>query len=168
MKRKSITLINSLLLSICILFLAAVNAIGDEYDILKEMKSVKAVFDVRAGNPISVAVLLNLIHQTFKDSSIRQVTEEPKFVLVFIGPSVKLISTQTEGFSVEETEAIGQIASIILDMAKDGIELEICLAAADMFGVDPATVLPEIRRVRNGVISLIGYQAQGYSLVPIY
>ncbi len=168
MKRKSTALSSGVALSIFMIVIAGVNAVGAEHGSLRDVTSVKAIFDVRAGNPTSVAVLLGLIHQTFNDSSIRQVTEEPEFVIVFIGPAVKLISTQTEGFSAEERDAIGQIAKTISEMAEDGIELEICLAAADMFGVDPATVLPEIKRVPNGVISLIGYQAQGYSLVPIY
>jgi hypothetical protein len=37
-----------------------------------------------------------------------------------------------------------------------------------MFKVDPATILPEIKHEENGVISLIGYQAKGFSLVPVY
>ena len=53
-------------------------------------------------------------------------------------------------------------------MSKDGVKLEICLFAAEVFGVDPASVLPEIKRVGNGWISLIGYQSKGYALVPAY
>jgi hypothetical protein len=53
-------------------------------------------------------------------------------------------------------------------MSKAGIKMEICLAAANVLGVDPASILPEIKRVGNGRISLIGYQANGYSLVPVY
>jgi uncharacterized protein len=33
--------------------------------------------------------------------------------------------------------------------------------------VDPATILPEVDPVGNGFISVVGYQAQGYSLVTI-
>jgi len=34
-------------------------------------------------------------------------------------------------------------------MSKEGIHLEICLVAARIFKVDPATVLPEIKRVEK-------------------
>jgi intracellular sulfur oxidation DsrE/DsrF family protein len=166
MKRESI--ISSMILSVCFLLLAVVNVSAEEYEVLKGMKSVRAVFDVRAGKPKSAATQLNLIHQMFKDNRIRKVTEKPEFVLVFIGPSVKLISTQTEGFSTEEKEILGKIANSISEMAKDGIKLEICLFAAKVFNVDPASLLPEIKHVGNGWISLIGYQAKGYSLVPAY
>ncbi len=168
MKRESITISSSLILSICLLLLAVVNVSAEEYEVLKGMKSVRAVFDIRVGKPKSAAMQLNLIHQMFKDNRIRKVTEKPEFVLVFIGPSVKLISTQTEGFSPEEKEILGKIANTISEMAKDGIKLEICLFAANVLGVDPASILPEIKHVANGWISLIGYQAKGYSLVPAY
>jgi intracellular sulfur oxidation DsrE/DsrF family protein len=87
---------------------------------------------------------------------------------VFIGPSVKLISKNREGFSPEDQKSLDEIANTISAMSKDGINLEICLVAAKVFNVDPASVLPEIKRVGNGWISMIGYQAQGYSLVPVY
>ena len=53
-------------------------------------------------------------------------------------------------------------------MSKAGIKLEICLIAARVLGVDPASILPEIKKVPNGYISVIGYQAHGYSLVHVY
>jgi intracellular sulfur oxidation DsrE/DsrF family protein len=52
-------------------------------------------------------------------------------------------------------------------LKKDGVKLEICLYAAKVMGVDPETIMPEIDRVGNGFISVIGYQAQGYSVVRI-
>jgi intracellular sulfur oxidation DsrE/DsrF family protein len=87
---------------------------------------------------------------------------------VFIGPSVKLISKNREGLSPEDQNALDEIADKISAMSKDGIKFEICLVAAKAFNVDPSSVLPEIKRVGNGFISLIGYQAQGFSLVPVY
>ena len=39
--------------------------------------------------------------------------------------------------------------------------------AVKVMGVDPETILPEVDRVGNGFISIVGYQAQGYSVVTI-
>jgi intracellular sulfur oxidation DsrE/DsrF family protein len=89
-------------------------------------------------------------------------------VVVFIGPSVKLISKNREGFSPEDLKSLDEIANTISAMAKDGINFEMCLVAAKFFNVDPASVSPEIKGVGNGWIPIIGYQAQGYSLVPVY
>jgi intracellular sulfur oxidation DsrE/DsrF family protein len=63
---------------------------------------------------------------------------------------------------------LDEIAGTISEMSKDGIKLEICLVAASLLGVDPASVLPDIKHVDNGFISLIGWQTNGYSLVPVY
>ncbi len=108
------------------------------------------------------------MHQTYKDKDLMAIDKKPAFVVVFIGPSVKLISKNREGFSPEDQAALAEIAATISEMSKDGIKLEMCLVAAKVFGVDPATVLPEIKAVPNGWISEIGYQARGYSLVPAY
>jgi intracellular sulfur oxidation DsrE/DsrF family protein len=85
-----------------------------------------------------------------------------------MGPSVKLISKNKEGFSAEEQKGLDEIATTISKMSKDGMKLEICLFAAKVFGVDSASVLPGIKHVPNGWVSLIGYEAKGYSLVPVY
>ncbi|HVO65176.1 MAG TPA: DsrE family protein [Syntrophales bacterium] len=168
MKSESRTIIFCLFLSTCLIFVSVAQGFGQEYEALKGLKSVKAVFDVRISNPKSAALSLKLVHDTYKDKNIIAVTKKPAFVVIFIGPSVKLISKNKEGFSPEEQKVLDQIASIISEMSKDGIKLEICLFAAKVFNVDPASVLPGIKHVPNGWVSLIGYEAKGYSLVPAY
>jgi len=139
-----------------------------EYDALKGVKSIKAVFDVRTGKSESAVGLLQLIHNTFKDKSIRIVTEKPDFVIVFIGPAVRLVSNDRDSFSSEEQKTLDALADTIKAMSKEGIKFEICMVAAKVFGVKASSILPEIKQVHNGWISLIGYQAKGYSLVPVY
>ena len=56
----------------------------------------------------------------------------------------------------------------LAEMNRDGIRLEVCLFAADVHDVDPATIPGYIHRVDNGWISTLGYQAQGYSLVAVF
>jgi intracellular sulfur oxidation DsrE/DsrF family protein len=168
MERESKAMMISLLVSICLLLVAVTNGFGEEYEVLKGLKSVNAVFDVRAGNPKGAALTLKVIHQTYQDKNITAITKNPSFTVVFIGPSVKLISKSREGFSSEEQKVLDEIASTISQMSKEGIKFEICLIAAQVLGVDPASVLPEIKHVGNGFISLIGYQAKGYALVPAY
>jgi intracellular sulfur oxidation DsrE/DsrF family protein len=164
MKRKIITLLN---LFIAISLLCAVSTVSaEEYKAMKGIKSAKAVFDQRGSNPKSVALHLKVIHQTYKELAVMK--KNPVFVVVFIGPSVKLISKNREGFPPEDQKSLDEIANTISSMSKDGINLEICLVAAKLLNVDPVSVLPEIKRVENGWISMIGYQAQGYSLVPVY
>lgn len=164
MKRNTITLLN-LFIAISLLF-AVPTVYGEEYEGLKDIKSAKAIFDERESNPKTAAMHLKLIHQTYKEFA--KMKKDPVFVVVFIGPSVKLISKNREGFSPEDQKSIDEIANTISAMSKDGIKSEICLVAAKVFNVDPASVLPEIKRVGNGWISMTVYQTQGYSLVPVY
>jgi intracellular sulfur oxidation DsrE/DsrF family protein len=158
----------SLFFSICLSYVVVANGFCEEYEALKGLKSIKAVFDVRINNPKSAALNLKLVHDTYKDNKIMAVAKKPAFVVIFIGPSVRLISKKKEGFSPEEQKALDEIAATISEMSKDGIKLEICLFATKVFNVDPASVLPGIKHVPNGWVSLIGYEAKGYSLVPAY
>lgn len=158
----------SLFFAVCVLFVAITPVSGEEYPALEGVQSIKAVFDFRVGNPEIAVSHLKLIHQTAQDKSILAVTENPDVVVVFIGPAVKLISTNREDFTSEDQKFLDEIATTISEMSEDGIRLEICLVAAQSFDVDPASILPEIMHVPNGWISLIGYQANGYSLIASY
>ena len=154
-------------LFIAISLLYAVSGISaEEYASMKGVESVKVVFDERESSPQTAVVHLNLLHQTFRD--LQAMNKNPVFVVIFSGPSVKLISKNREGFRPEDQKSLDEVANKLSEMSKDGITLEMCLVAAKVFGVAPASVLPEIKRVGNGWISMIGYQAQGYALVPVY
>ncbi len=167
MKKKS-AIFAGMFIILCALFLAGNSVSAAEYDSLQGLKSFKAVVDVRSGKPKSLAMQLGLLHQMYKDKSVRSLAHNPDFVLVFIGPAVKLVSTKTEGLSAEDRESGAKIAETISAMAQDGIKLEICLFAVDALGVDRSSILPEIKQVANGWISLVGYQHSGYGLVPVY
>jgi len=155
------------LIAACLFFASFAAVSATENEALSGVGSAKAVFDVRIGNPQSAAMHLKLMHQTYKDLAAAK--KKPVFRIVFLGPSVKLISKNRTGFTTpEDNKALDEIAEAVSAMSKDGIRFEICLVAAKVFNVDPATVLPEIKHVENGWISLIGYQAKNFSLVPAY
>ena len=164
MKRKGMALLN---LFVAVLLLGSVStASGEEYEGITCVKTARIVFDEREGNPKAAALHLKVVYQAYKD--LAAMKKDPAAVIVFSGPSVKLISKKKEGFSPEDQKSIDEIADTISSMSKDGIKSEFCLIAAKYFEVDPATVLPEIKKVGNGWISLTVYQALGYSLVPVY
>ena len=166
--RKVLSFYAVLFIVLAVILSAARQASAAGYDMLQGLESFNAVVDMRSGKPKSLALQLGLIHQMYNDASVRKVTEQPDFAIIFIGPSVKLVTTKTEGFAGEDKEAINKIADTIKAMAKDGIKFEICLFAVDLLGVDRASILSEIKQVENGWISLVGYQHKGYGLVPVY
>lgn len=152
---------------ICLLVINAGNAFGEDYGAMKGLKSVKGVFDFELGNPQSALVHLQVIDMTYNDKAMQKMGKKPNVAVVFIGPSVKLVSTDKSGFSPEDQKVIDEIAATISRMAKEGIKFEICLIAVKFMGVDPAKILPEIKQVGNGWISLIAYQSRGYGLVTV-
>ncbi|MFO8084423.1 MAG: sulfur reduction protein DsrE [Desulfobacterales bacterium] len=160
--------LSSILLSACILLTSATMGMAGDYKALKDVQSVKTVFDFRDGNPEYALVHIKLLHDTYKDKAIRDVTDKPDFVVVFMAGSVKLLSNNRESFSPEEIKFLEEMDNVIKAMAIDGIHMEICAFAANFFTVDLETVSPLISRVDNGWISSIGYQAKGYTLVPVY
>ena len=167
MKKSAKITIMSVFLTVCLITVTAGDICSEEYSALKGLKSVKAVFDFELGNPQSALIHLQAIHQTFKDKNIWMGKKKPDIAVVFIGPSVKLVSKNRGDFSADDQKILNEFASTISAMAKDGIKFEICLIAAKVFGVEPSSILPEIKQVGNGWISLIGYETRGYALVPV-
>lgn len=165
--KKSVNITILSILAVCLLVVTAGNVFSEEYRTLKGMKSVKAVFDFERGNPQGAVRGLQVIRQTYKDKNIRSITKKPDIVVIFIGPSVKLTSKKKEGFSAEDQKSLDEFASTISEMSKEGIKFEICLIAVQAFGVEPSSILPEIKQVGNGWISLIGLQAKGYAIIPV-
>lgn len=141
---------------------------AQDYPALQGVESVKAVFDIRSGDPKNVVEHLLLVSETFKDDALRSADREPEFAVVFMDKSVMLLSQNREGFSPKEQEMLKQADQLMSAMTEDGVTLEVCLVALDYYGVDADTVADNIGRVPNGWISSIGYQARGYSLVPVY
>jgi intracellular sulfur oxidation DsrE/DsrF family protein len=133
----------------------------------RDFKLVKTVIDFKTGNPRLALVYLNLIGDTFKNRDIQAVTAHPDFVVNFGGESVRLLAKDTKGYSPEENQTIGKIRHKVSELSKEGIRFEYCTYAATLLGVEPAAV-PGISIVDNGWVSLIGYQASGYSLIPAY
>jgi intracellular sulfur oxidation DsrE/DsrF family protein len=167
MKKRLGRVMAGLLLPICLILMVPATGSAGEYASVKGHRSIKAVFDFELGNPQSALLHLNVIRKTFKDKTMWVASKKPEIVVVFIGPSVKLVSTNRDAFSQEDRKILDEYASVMSEMTKDGIKFEICLIAVKAAGVDPTSILPAITQVGNGWISLIRYQAAGYSLVPV-
>jgi intracellular sulfur oxidation DsrE/DsrF family protein len=147
--------------------LIAAPASSGEYAALEGVKQVKAVFDVSLGSPQVANIVFWAVKNVHEDKNVRVLSKPPQVAVVFHGPSVKLISTNHKDFNDSDKEALGEFANMIRQMKKDGVKLEVCLYALKVLGIDPATIIPEVDKVGNGFISVVGYQAQGYSVVTI-
>lgn len=134
---------------------------------LGDLKQAKGVFLIDIGDPNKLNFYLEVIQGTYR--GLKRQGVEPDFVLVYIGPSVKYLTS--EPTQEAEAEAGGVLLNIednVERLAALGVRQEICAVATRVFGVDNSTVLPGLSLVGDGFISLIGYQAQGYHLVPVF
>lgn len=143
---------------IALMLFPAADALSQEpgYAAMEGVRSVQTVFDFRVGDPEVALAHLDLIHSMRNDPGMNRGGRQPEIVVVFIGPSVNLVSTD---------ETTGAIAQKIAAMDADGVRFEICMTAAHAHDVSAESILPQIVHVENGWISLIGYQHRGYSMI---
>ncbi len=145
---------------------AAENVINDSAS-LGKLKVGKGVFLVDIGDAKKLNFYLEVIQGSYKGMKAQGV--EPDFIVVYIGPSVKYLSNETSNETEEEAgDILLEIESNVEALAELGIKQEVCAVATRVFGIDNKTVFPDLTLVGDGFISLIGYQAQGYHLVPVF
>jgi len=159
------------LMVICFLTMAAVSSsFGKKIDdsvALNGIKEAKSVFLIDFTDVKTTAFYLKIIQGTHKGFVNQGV--KSKMVLVFIGKTVKFLSTkQDEAFEMENEESLKSIQNSIKELAKLGIRMEVCAVATDVFKVDNSAIPSQMDVIADGFISLIGWQTQGYKLVPIF
>ena len=164
MKQLFIRLTTFLLLTFSGLATAA--PINDSHA-LRGIKEGKGVFLIDFTDPRKTAFYLDIIKSTHA-GMVRQGVK-PNFVIVYIGPTVKFLTTKPDDeLALEHDESLKAIARHAKDLKDLGVRHEVCAVATQVFKVDNATVLPSMHLVGDGFISLIGWQTQGYKLIPLF
>jgi intracellular sulfur oxidation DsrE/DsrF family protein len=134
---------------------------------LNGIKEAKGVFLIDFTDVRTTAFYLKIIEGTHK-GFIKQGVK-PDLVLVFIGKTVKYLSTeQDEAFELENEDHLMSIQNSIQNLSEAGVRLEVCAVATKVFNIDNKNIPKEMNIVADGFISLIGWQTQGYKLVPIF
>ena len=134
---------------------------------LNGIKKAKSVFLIDFTEVKKTAFYLDIIEGTHKGLVKQGV--KPEMVLVFIGKTVKFLSTkQDEAFEMANEKYLNSIQDSIKTLSKLNVRMEVCAVATDVFNVDNNTIPKEMDVMADGFISLIGWQTQGYKLVPIF
>jgi hypothetical protein len=138
---------------------------ADDKAALKDLNEVKVGFDLKEGDGKLLLNRLDIIEET-RQSLIQQ-SVKPHFIIAFRGPATKLVQTDPALIKPQDREMAAKIAAKIKQMsASSGIEgFEQSAVAAREQGTNVEMVLPEIRIVGNGFISLMAYQAKGYAYI---
>lgn len=134
---------------------------------LKGVKQGKGIFLISQDNPQKTALYLKIIEGTHQSMAAQKV--RPDFVIVFVGPTVRFLTTKPDDeLDAKQQESLASIAATVKRLKSMGVKMEICQIATNFFKVSNDSLLPELKLVNNGFISLIGYQAKGYGLVPVF
>jgi intracellular sulfur oxidation DsrE/DsrF family protein len=129
------------------------------------LKDAKVAFDITAGEPGRMLLILNTIDET-REGFIKQGIT-PHFVLAFRGPATLLTQTDVSRLKPEDREAATKVAAKLKQLrGAAGIDrLDQCSIAMRGQKVDKAQVNQEVTVVENGWVTLVGYQAKGYAYI---
>ena len=132
---------------------------------LSGLKEVKVAFDLQNGDGKTLLKQLEVIDET-RQSLIDQGIK-PQFVLTFRGPATALVQTDRSQIRLEDRDYASKIAEKIHALrTADGVNsIEQCAVAVRLAGTKPENVVPDIKVVGNGWISLMAYQAKGYGYI---
>jgi intracellular sulfur oxidation DsrE/DsrF family protein len=164
MKRFSIVVL-TVLMCATTAQLAAASAPATDREALQGVRTGKAVFDINLSDPEKLPLYLQVIQET-REGLIKQGVK-PTLVVAFRGAAARLVSADRKSFSPEQAESLTEADELIMELTKQGVRFEMCAIATRLFKVDNATISPNITVVGNTFISLIGYQARGYAIIPI-
>jgi intracellular sulfur oxidation DsrE/DsrF family protein len=134
-------------------------------DALQGLTETRAVFDINQGDPDILALRLQLVEKTYHQ--LEAAGTSPKFVLAFRGKASNFLTKGETYIDQEDREKKQKIEILLKHLNQLGLPLEQCSIAASLAKIDPDDFLSYIKVVANGYTSLIGYQNQGYALIPM-
>lgn len=133
---------------------------------LDGVKTGKALFDIAAGNPNAIVTTLGVIGETI--DGLKRHGVEPEIVVAFRGPAVRFLASNDSNIPTEHAATAMELSVRIEQLAARGVRFEVCGVTTRMMKIDNATLVKGVQPVANTFNSLIGYQAKGYALIPIF
>jgi intracellular sulfur oxidation DsrE/DsrF family protein len=125
------------------------------------LTSVRAVYDVRTSDEKKLQFILTVIRDTLNETVQQDV--KPRYIASMRGPTVKLLIRNRQG----DQELQKKTVELIDELNKRGVRMEACGYALNLFGLEPEDLYEGVHAIGNSLNSLIGYQTQGYALVPM-
>ncbi|WP_455383786.1 DsrE family protein [Acidihalobacter prosperus] len=138
----------------------------NDHAALSGLSSAKGVFLIDVNNPGRVGHVLKVVGMTEKGLQEQHV--KPHLVVVFVGPDVAFLTRDRRGIGYMDQRAVAGLQHEIGQLHKAGVTIQACGIAMKGMDIKPDMLISGVQAVGNGYISAIGYQAKGYSLVPVY
>lgn len=155
MKAKAIILISIFIFSTGNVFAL------DDSAALSGVMQANAIYDVRTAEEKKLQFIFKVISDTLMQTRAQNV--DAKYVASMRGPTVKLLVKGRAGDAKLQEKTV----ELINKLTNQGVRLEACGYALDLFAVEPEDLYDGVVAVGNSLNSLIGYQAKGYALVPM-
>ena len=132
---------------------------------LNGLKTARVYFDVSLKDDNLLVFRMELLDKTVKqmeDAGLKVNT-----VVGFRGGASRFITRDEHYVLEEEISNKKKIQDWVKRFSERGMVIEQCAIAADIHDIPHEDFMEEVTVVGNGYVSLVGYQAQGYSVVPM-
>jgi len=127
----------------------------------------KAAFLLDFNDPAKAAGYFRLIVGSYDRLKARGL--EPSMALVLIGPTVNFVRREPDPELEHQFEDdLASMAASVAAFRARGVRIELCALSAQGHGLSLDGFLPGITVVEDGFVTLIGWQQQGYALVPVF
>lgn len=149
-----------------VLLLAGLSQAGEhDYRSISGLEKTRAYFDLKVGTPDKLLMRLKQIKETYEQISANDVKAD--FVIGFRGKASYFVTKGDDYVFEDEVGAKKEVYERIRKFKEQGLLVEQCRVAAELHDIDPRDVIENVDVVPNGYVSIIGYQAKGYSYVPM-
>jgi intracellular sulfur oxidation DsrE/DsrF family protein len=165
MKKRCLMVIMALSL---IGFFAVPSVYGANFDNSRSiggLKRAQVYFDVSLKDDKLLVLRMELVDRTVKQ--MEEAGLEVIGVVGFRGGASRFITQSDHYVLEEEVSNKRKIQDWVKRFSSKGIAIEQCAIAAEILDIPTKDFLPEVTVVGNAYISLVGYQAKGYSVVPM-
>jgi len=136
-------------------------------DALENIEVGKVVWDVLASRPDRLLFYLKIIDETY-DDLVRQ-DVEPDMIFIFHGRALQLIKSENVDFLPKDKQTHQEVLTLISNLnARPGVRMEACSISARMQDIENDGIISDVKMVGNTYVSLIAYQAKGYSVISVH
>ena len=129
---------------------------------LSGLSQAKVVFDINLSTIKPLPLYLKVIKETH--ASLKAEGVKPEIVIAFRGKAVNFV---TKAPGKENPEVMAQVAKQLKELKEMGVRVESCNVAMGLFKIKPGDVLAWVEVVGNNFVTLTGYQARGYGIIPV-
>ena len=164
-KRTFLTSITMIILVLVSIGLSNAQTTYNNNNALKNITQSNIYFDVSLNDDQKLLLRLNLLQRTIQQ--MKDAGVDVSVVIGFRGGASRFITKDDHYVLKEETANKQKIQEQVSKLGNEGILIEQCSIAAELFDIAYDDFLPEVDVVGNGYVSLIGYQNQGYAVVPM-